>query len=149
MRPTLLYYYIVMLALCRLSTDPKIHDLEASIYAFIATFIEMFVKPVHISYICCTLKWIIQLMYRNGTTWCTEVVLAKLTCTEVDHHCTEVDMYRYGPPLCTEMDMYRYGPTPTVRLPNQMSSVLVLGSFVSCFPITVIGKNANFTAKYN
>jgi len=55
-------------------------------------------------------------MYQNGTTWCTEVVLAKSTCTEVDHHCTEVDMYRYGPPLCTEMDMYWYGPTPKILI---------------------------------
>jgi len=36
-------------------------------------------------------------MYRNGTRWCTEVVLTKSICTEMDQHCTEVDMYRSGP----------------------------------------------------
>jgi len=45
----------------------------------------------------------------------TKVVLAKSICTEMDHHCTEVDMYRSGPALCTEMDTYRYVPTPVVR----------------------------------
>ena len=44
--------------------------------------------------------------------WCTEIALQNLRCTELDHRCTELDMYRSGIPRCTEMDMYRIGPTP-------------------------------------
>jgi len=38
-------------------------------YAFIATFIDRFVRPFHISYAALLSghKWIIQLVYRNDT----------------------------------------------------------------------------------
>jgi len=42
---------------------------------------------------------------------CTEVVLQKNTCTEIDL-CTEVVTYRNCPPLSTETVMYRKRPTP-------------------------------------
>ena len=46
------------------------------------------------------------MMYRNGTSHVPKSY-SKNTCTEMDLICTEVVMYRKGPPLCTETVMYR------------------------------------------
>jgi len=48
--------------------------------------------------------------------WCTKLVLPKSLCTEMDHHCIEVDMYWSGRPQCTEMDMYEMFPPPFFHL---------------------------------
>jgi len=65
-------------------------------------FIQRFVRlpPVYVTYAVCLIrsfnvpKWYC-VMYWSSTGEIDSI------CTEMDHHCTKVDMYRSGPLLCT------------------------------------------------